>query len=36
MNNIETEYATSIPHGGELVDRRAPAGEQEERKQRAW
>lgn len=30
-----TEYATIAPHGGELVDRRAPEGEREERKERA-
>ncbi|MDQ4105714.1 MAG: sulfate adenylyltransferase, partial [Actinomycetota bacterium] len=30
-----TEYATIAPHGGELVDRRAPKGERDERKERA-
>ena len=30
---VDTEYTTSIPHGGALVDRRAP--EREERKERA-
>lgn len=29
------EHATIAPHGGELVDRRAPDGEREERKRRA-
>src|SRR4028118_596868 len=32
---IRIEDVTSVPHGGELVDRRAPADEQEERKRRA-
>ena len=30
--NVETEYTTSVPHGGTLVNRRAP---EDERKQRA-
>ncbi|HEX2180837.1 MAG TPA: sulfate adenylyltransferase, partial [Rubrobacteraceae bacterium] len=33
--NIDIEYTTSIPHGGSLVDRKAPEDEREERKQRA-
>jgi sulfate adenylyltransferase len=33
--NVETEYTTSVPHGGALVNRRAPENEREERKQRA-
>jgi sulfate adenylyltransferase len=33
--NVETEYTTSVPHGGTLVNRRAPEDEREERKQRA-
>jgi sulfate adenylyltransferase len=33
--NVETEYTTSAPHGGTLVNRRAPEDEREERKQRA-
>jgi sulfate adenylyltransferase len=33
--NLETEYTTSIPHGGTLVDRKAPDDQREERKQRA-
>jgi sulfate adenylyltransferase len=33
--NVETEYTTSVPHGGSLVNRRAPEDEREERKQRA-
>ena len=33
--NVETEYTTSVPHGGALVSRRAPEEEREERKQRA-
>ncbi len=33
--NVETEYTTSIPHGGALINRRAPQEEREERKQRA-
>jgi sulfate adenylyltransferase len=33
--NVETEYTTSVPHGGALVNRRAPEEEREERKQRA-
>src|SRR5829696_9393030 len=33
--NVDTAYTTSIPHGGTLVDRLAPEGEREERKQRA-
>ena len=33
--NVETEYTTSVPHGGALVNRRAPGEEREERKQRA-
>jgi sulfate adenylyltransferase len=33
--NLDTEYTTSIPHGGTLVDRKAPADEREERGQRA-
>ena len=32
---IKTEYVGIEPHGGELVDRRAPKGEREERKQQA-
>jgi sulfate adenylyltransferase len=33
--NVETEYTTSAPHGGALVNRRALVEEREERKQRA-
>src|ERR671917_1315141 len=33
--NVETEYTTSVPHGGTLVNRRAPEGERGERRQRA-
>jgi sulfate adenylyltransferase len=33
--NVETEYTTSVPHGGTLVNRRAPEDEREERKQKA-
>ena len=33
--NVDIEYTTSIPHGGELVDRKAPAEEREERSRRA-
>ncbi len=33
--NVETEYTTSVPHGGALVNRRAPEEEREERKRRA-
>src|ERR671914_728850 len=33
--NVETEYTTSVPHGGALVNRRAPENEREERKRRA-
>ena len=33
--NLKTEYTTSIPHGGTLVNRRAPQEEREERRQRA-
>ena len=33
--NVETEYTTSVPHGGTLVNRRAPLEEREERTQRA-
>src|SRR3712207_655804 len=33
--NVETEYTTSVPHGGTLVNRRAPEGERGERAQRA-
>ena len=33
--NVDIEYTTSIPHGGTLVDRRAPEGEREERRLRA-
>ena len=33
--NVDIEYTTSIPHGGTLVDRRAPEDEREERKQKA-
>ncbi len=32
---IKTEYTAIAPHGGELVDRRAPQDEREERKQQA-
>jgi hypothetical protein len=35
MMNVETEYTTSVPHGGTLVNRRAPEDEREERRQRA-
>jgi sulfate adenylyltransferase len=33
--NVETEYTTSVPHGGALVNRRAPEEEREERMRRA-
>ena len=33
--NVDTEYTTSAPHGGVLVDRKAPEEEREERAQRA-
>src|SRR5918993_1347333 len=33
--NVDIEYTTSIPHGGTLVERRAPEDEREERKQKA-
>ena len=33
--NVDVEYTTSVPHGGELVDRKAPADEREERSRRA-
>src|SRR3712207_9156504 len=33
--NVDIEYTTSTPHGGALVDRRAPEVEREERKERA-
>ena len=33
--NVDTEYTTSTPHGGTLVDRKAPGEEREERKERA-
>jgi hypothetical protein len=33
--NVETEYTTSVPHGGTLVNRRAPEDERDERAQRA-
>jgi sulfate adenylyltransferase len=33
--NVDVEYTTSVPHGGTLVDRKAPEGERDERKQRA-
>jgi sulfate adenylyltransferase len=33
--NVETEYTTSVPHGGALVNRRAPEEERGERKRRA-
>ncbi len=33
--NVETEYTTSVPHGGALVNRRAPEDERDERRQRA-
>ena len=33
--NLDIEYTTSIPHGGTLVDRKAPEDERGERKQRA-
>ncbi|MEW6638110.1 MAG: sulfate adenylyltransferase [Actinomycetota bacterium] len=33
--NLETEYTTIAPHGGTLVDRRAPVEEREERKKKA-
>ena len=33
--NVETEYTTSVPHGGALVNRRAPEAERDERRQRA-
>ncbi len=33
--NVETEYTTSVPHGGALVNRRAPEGDRDERRQRA-
>src|ERR687895_907958 len=33
--NVDIEYTTSIPHGGSLVERRAPEDERVERKGRA-
>jgi sulfate adenylyltransferase len=33
--NVETEYTTSVPHGGTLVNRRTPEGERDERGQKA-
>src|SRR5215212_1481210 len=33
--NVETEYTTSVPHGGTLVNRRAPEDERDERTRRA-
>ena len=33
--NVDTEYTTSVPHGGALVNRRAPEEERAERKRRA-
>ena len=33
--NVETEYTTSVPHGGTLVNRRAPEDERAERRRRA-
>jgi sulfate adenylyltransferase len=33
--NVGTQYTTSVPHGGVIVDRKAPADEREERKSRA-
>jgi sulfate adenylyltransferase len=33
--NVETEYTTSVPHGGTLVNRRAPQDERDERTQKA-
>jgi sulfate adenylyltransferase len=33
--NVDIEYTTSTPHGGALVDRRAPEEEREVRKERA-
>ena len=33
--NVDIEYTTSIPHGGTLVDRRAPEDEREERTRKA-
>ena len=33
--NVETEYTTSVPHGGTLVNRRAPEDERDERRRRA-
>ncbi len=33
--NVETEYTTTVPRGGALVDQRAPEDEREERKRRA-
>ena len=33
--NVDIEYTTSVPHGGTLVDRRAPEDEREERTRRA-
>lgn len=33
--NVETEYTTTVPRGGALVDRRAPEDEHEECKRRA-
>jgi sulfate adenylyltransferase len=33
--NVETEYTTSVPHGGALVNRRVPEVQREERKQKA-
>jgi sulfate adenylyltransferase len=33
--NVETQYTTSVPHGGALINQRAPEDEREERKRRA-
>src|ERR671921_2460846 len=33
--NVDIEYTTSVPHGGTLVDRRAPEDEREERTRKA-
>jgi sulfate adenylyltransferase len=33
--NVETEYTTSVPHGGALINQRAQEDEREERKRRA-
>ena len=33
--NVSTEYTTIAPHGGELVDRRAPEDQREELLSRA-